>query len=407
MVETWAEEWTLLLKESTNLESSCREDLERWKSADVGASILERRCSIPELLESNLEDFDTWHSDLWRDLRHVRKRICALGMNLTGRHTTHHQLNVVANDIESELGVFKDFYSRDFSAAFSDGIELDRRLNAMSLKFDDMERTPKVRAMSLKVDNGEDGTPSNTPAPNDSPNGDGNTVTSPSAQQEDPEISDIRRELAEIQNEIELARGVSTWWSSVHEQAVVRTFRLFKMHLSPAFFQRLRAQLPDESEDTLVTIAEYVAAQENRNARKRCLLARWRRRCEEILSKQQRVHKSVEFVNKEMQLNFESDHVAGSKTEVSEDPQRPAAGKHRRAKAGWEVKQDASRYRQQNCERRWSFERSGGQRSDESTGLLPVQRRAQRGCERLGSFRARTKLQSQHSVSCSHLNGIC
>lgn len=141
-------------------------------------------------------------------------------------------------------------------------------------------------------------------------------------------MKDIREALALI--EAELQKGISPQaCTSVERKVIQRTFRIFKMQLTPAFFARLEECLPELPPAELSARAALVARQESLQAQKRMLLVKWRLVREEL--QQARQQEAAERKKK----------VAADWSAMS-TPRRWAMQAHRR--------QQAQEWRQRNTE---------------------------------------------------------
>mmetsp|Transcript_68429 Transcript_68429/g.222628 ORF Transcript_68429/g.222628 Transcript_68429/m.222628 type:complete len:618 (-) Transcript_68429:120-1973(-) len=271
-LEAWAAQWREFAAEAGALEAECMEEvLGQWRTSDWASQKKSHPSQLSELrheLDESERALGRWQQDLWCGLTHLRKRVVAFVQNAHRGAVPPEQLRPVAESIDLELEGFKLHCSQDFEQVFVDDTELCQELEALGQHYYACLARPSASIPPPQQDEaGEPGLEGEKAEP---------------VPDEDAEIAEVRALLTEVEAEIQQGSSATSCWPRAHQQVVLRTFRIFKMQLTPAFYARLEEQLPQVPSERLTTLVKHLADQESRQARKRWLLARWRRRQDEL-----------------------------------------------------------------------------------------------------------------------------
>ncbi|CAE8642652.1 unnamed protein product, partial [Polarella glacialis] len=312
--EDWVRLRVALQLEAEELEAECHAEILRQPklksaSAAAAANLAQTQMSSAQLNELREEfgqldnETSVWQGTMWSGLSRIRKRVVALRRN-RGMHGE--QLQALSKGIERDLDVFKAQQRQDFQALALSDPRLEAALATLEKRFDGWASEPsyfKRGGREASPQQGQSRSPSRqqlggasssrSPRASSratsgalaageaealSPRG----VESTAGSQEDPELLQLRADLAALTAEIAQAGGPNGGWTQIQQDVFLRILRMFKMEATPTCYARLAQQFPGLSEAELAIHFRWFVENEARQAKRRKLLARWRERRAEL-----------------------------------------------------------------------------------------------------------------------------
>lgn len=276
--QAWIEGWRQLAGQSRELELDLsHEVLQRWRPSDWSSPVSCRNqlSDLRRSLDESDQSLRRWEQDLWHGVTHLCKRMRAFSQNARRDVGLPEHLEAIARSIDKELECFKRHCSQDFGESFVDDEQLCRELGFLGEHYD---------ACVLRPSAAEPPLPEECAGSAEHRAADSSAEGEDASPPEDPEVSEIRKLLADAEARAWTAAIAVEASPSVHRQVVLRTLRVFKMQLTPAFFAHLDEQLPQVPPQRLSLLVKQIAELESCHAEKRLLLARWRRRQAELVA---------------------------------------------------------------------------------------------------------------------------
>jgi len=286
-LEMWEVEWRGLAAEAAKLDLECRDgSLGRWR-LDLSFSPMRRQhalCGVRAELDESNRALDRWEDELWFVVGHARRKVAQFAKAQQEHSLMPEKLHSLADSIQHELITIRQTRLSEFDASFSDDTELINMLETIEEHYDEVLAAPSAAwpEPELGAEPGLGDTRSSLgrgAAAETSWSGEVPSNTLPQGlgeESEDGRWQEIREALSSVEAELKSLSQAVQRCTAMERKVILRTFRLFKMQLTPAFFDRLQECLPDIPPVELAARARLLAEQEGLLAKKRVLLVRWK-----------------------------------------------------------------------------------------------------------------------------------
>lgn len=304
-VESWGTLWAALQEEASALEEQQRAALQPRPARLEAMSTAQSR-EVQAAQEDADHESSRWSENVWGGLGRLRKRVAALRQHSASAEPEH--LQAVARGLERDLEVFKAQQRQDFQS-LPLAEELEASLETMARRFDSWlaepsffargfadtshaspsasSRSPSRRAAAERTASVLSGITGAAPAAGSRTElsqlpsvahhapAAGETSRRLHLAKDDPELQQLKAELESLGPEADPGSG---GWSATQHDVFVRILRSFKNEATPQFYARLQQQFPDFSEAQMADHLRWFSEYEAQQARRRCILARWRQR---------------------------------------------------------------------------------------------------------------------------------
>lgn len=287
--EAWRREHVQLSEEESSLDNLLKNIASDTPPRPLFATLLtsSQLTDLRQLQEEIDSNFSRWQDNIWSGLGRLRKRVAAISQN--GAAQTEH-LEVLARGVERDLEVFKAQQRQEFETLALQEPNLEDTLSILSRRFDgwlaEGSCLPHLAASPARSNEaGGSLTPRRGYVRSEVGKEGGSAPTGPSSlhvANDDPELQEIRNSLKNIAEEVEKAGGQYGGWNQYHHEVFIRIFRIFKLQATESCYARLLERFPDRNKEELAEHIAWFNDNETRQGRRRVLLAKWRRRKQEL-----------------------------------------------------------------------------------------------------------------------------